>query len=180
LSKSSNKRVIHPTRNELRDKLTTIKHSENKLVLSLLLNYDNVLQSDLALVKMANYKDDEPHYKDGIIYFPRILKTNHKNIKIELTAEDILLVESTASTTDYLIGSILSQDRSNTFSKYVKRISKKYLNYSITITCYRKIIERQLLSELNINDEWIDKYNKLKLEVGKRGHDVQTVLQYYK
>jgi hypothetical protein len=64
------------------------------------------LRTDLALVKLQDYTQDEPYYKDGVIVFPTIKKTNHKNIQIELLHEDILLVEAELTTKTYLIDSI--------------------------------------------------------------------------
>jgi hypothetical protein len=166
-----------PNRTELRDKLTNITNPEHKLIFSLLLNYENVLRTDLALVKLSNYNEGDSYYKDGVIYFPTILKTKtYKKIEIPLSDEDKLLVNFSK---DYLIGSIISKDRSNTFSKYVKKLSKIYFDTPLTITCFRKMVERQLLSELEIDATWIEKYNKLKQEVSKRGHDIQTCIQYY-
>jgi hypothetical protein len=72
-----------PKRAEIRDKLEAITHGQDKLVLSLLLNYEQVLRTDLALVWCKDYTDDEPRYVDGVIIFPTIKKTNHKSIQIE-------------------------------------------------------------------------------------------------
>jgi hypothetical protein len=63
-------------------------------VLMCYIKYDQVLRTDLALVKLQDYPQDEPYYKDGVIVFPTIKKTNHKNIQIELLPGDILLVEA--------------------------------------------------------------------------------------
>jgi hypothetical protein len=75
-----------------------------------------------------NFKEDEPRYIDGFLIFPSILKTNYKNIQITLSKEDKLLVDTTK---EYLIGSITSKDRSNTYSKYIKRITKKYFGFEV-------------------------------------------------
>jgi hypothetical protein len=53
---------------ELREKLASIKNPEHKLIFSLLLNNENVLRSDLALVKLSNYNEGDLYYKDGIIH----------------------------------------------------------------------------------------------------------------
>jgi hypothetical protein len=55
-------------RAELRAKLDSIISTQDKLVLSLLLKYDQVLRTGLALVKLRDYSQDELYYKDGVIY----------------------------------------------------------------------------------------------------------------
>jgi hypothetical protein len=118
-----------PKRAELRAKLANITNTQDKLVLSLLLNYEQVLRTDLALVKCKDYTQDEPRYVDGVIIFPTIKKTNHKNLQIKLLPEDILLVDTSKL---YLIDSIKSVDRCNSYTKYIKKITKKHLDIELT------------------------------------------------
>jgi hypothetical protein len=42
----------------------------------------------------------------------------------------------------------------------------------------RKAIERELIEELGITDEWIATYKKLRIETAKRGHCLDTVFEY--
>jgi hypothetical protein len=165
-----------PKRAELRAKLANITSVQDKLVLSLLLNYEQVLRTDLALVKCKDYTQDEPRYVDGVIIFPTIKKTNHKNLQIKLLPEDILLVDTSKL---YLIDSIKSVDRCNSYTKYIKKITKKHFDIELTQNSMRKAIERELIEELGITDEWIATYKKLRIETAKRGHCLDTVFEYY-
>lgn len=171
-------RVELPKRIDLKNKLKDVQNisTQDRLILSLFLNYPQVLRTDICCVKLKNIVKTEPHYENGIIHFPTIIKTNYTNIKINLNDEDVALISSL--NTEYLYNSDC-KDRNNHFGKYIKIISTKYLGHPLIINDYRRIVERELMEDYEIDEEFITRFRKLKVEVAKRGHDLATVFDHY-
>lgn len=186
---------VERKKRELPDKesLKLIKNEQvvtnkiDKLLLDLLLNYPQVLRTDLADVKIRNFNDTEAHYKDGQIIFPQINKTKYKNITIKLTENDKQLVEDIMLTnmSDYLIlmrqnnGKNTQQDRNNNYSKLIVKLSKKYLGLKLTQTDFRGISATSDVVNANLDEEFLETIKKLEELAKQRGHSLKTSINKY-
>ena len=170
-------------RKELQDVLNKaeINNIEHKLLLSLLLNYPQVLRTDLADVKVKNFdKKVDPHYFDGNIVFPVIRKTKFKSIVMVLNDADKVLADQIVknATSEFLL-TISSKDRNNSYTKLIKRITKKYLGTSLSQTNFRSILASDDAKEFKVDRDFIDKVNILENRAKLRGHSLLTSLNKY-
>ena len=153
-----------------------IENKNHKLLLSLLVNYDVVLRTDLCNVKVSNYVETEPFYKDGIIYFPinSCMKIkNKKEIKIVLSETDKELVDVNK---EFLID-ISLKDKSNGYSKLLSKITKLYLGVKLNQNDFRHLHSTNALH--NIDKDFIRKYEELKLKAFHQNHSLETLLNNY-
>lgn len=153
-----------------------IENKNHKLLLSLLVNYDVVLRTDLCNVKVSNYVETEPFYKDGIIYFPinSCMKIkNKKEIKIVLSETDKELVDVNK---EFFID-ISLKDKSNGYSKLLSKITKLYLGVKLNQNDFRHLHSTNALH--NIDKDFIRKYEELKLKAFHQNHSLETLLNNY-
>lgn len=158
-----------------------IKNPQDQLIMNLLFGeYPQVLRTDLANVKLKNYSNTEPHYKDGQIIFPEIRKTNFKNIRITLNNKDRELLESLVPNQEYLINFRSNTNRNNAYTKYIQRITNKYIGIKLSQTDIRHITStHQVLQQDLLTDDFIEKYKLLSMQAKARGHSLETALKHY-
>jgi hypothetical protein len=176
-----------PPRKELVDLVELIDEKriediQDKLILRLLTNYPVVLRTDLKSVKINDIVETEPHFKKDRIIFPTIVKTNHKNIIMELLPQDIQAIEKLIQNgQDYLIKELgtKNKDKSALYSKYIERITKQHLQQKLIQTDFRKICERDCAENIGVDKEFIKKYLLWKSKVELRGHSVDTTIAHY-
>jgi len=154
----------------------TIENNNHKLLLSLLINYQAILRTDLANVKLKNFNDTVPHYKDGHIIFPKgsCNKVSNKTvITIELSQDDILLLNFDK---EYLLD-INYKNRNNGYSSLVAKLSKQYLGKNFTQNHYRHLHSTHHLHFIDSN--FIEKFNYLSEIARTQNHQLDTMLSYY-
>lgn len=160
---------------------------QHKLLLNLLLNYDQVIRCDLANIKWKNYDTDTDNYiEDGIIYFSSYTKVKSKKlITIELNDEDKELVKNLSHKGDYLLYfNTVPSERTANYSKSIPRLTLKYLGVKLTQNCMRHIAEihdfTTTLNEMGISlDQFKDLYKVLNEKATHRCHTMDVVMKYY-
>lgn len=163
-------------KNYFKEIRNTIENNNHKLLLSLLINYQVILRTDLANVKLKNFKDTEPHYKEGKIIFPKgsCNKVSNKTvITIELSQDDVQLLNFD---NDYLLD-INYKNRSNGYSILVSKISKQYLGKNFTQNDYRHLHSTHHLHF--IDSDFIEKFNYLSEISRLQNHNLSTMLSFY-
>lgn len=154
----------------------TIENNNHKLLLSLLINYQVILRTDLANVKLKNFEYIEPHYNEGKIIFPKgsCNKVSNKTvITIDLSQDDIALLNFD---NDYLLD-INYKNRSNGYSSLVSKISKQYLGKNFTQNDYRHLHSTHHLHF--IDSDFIEKFNYLSEIARNQNHQLNTMLSCY-
>lgn len=166
------------TLQDLQQKVLDVNNKQDKLVLSLLTNY-NSLRTDLVNIKLKDYDDKTPHYKDGFIVYPQnsLMKVKNTNIlKIKLNEEDKNAVESL--NTEYLVEfKKTTTDRNNSFSKLVSSLSKKYFGETITLTRLRHLHTNEKVDF--IDDSFKEKFKRVLDLAKSQNHSVETMMSHY-
>ena len=123
-------------------------------------------RTDLAFVKIKDIVDNN-------IIIKQTTKTK-KSITIKLKQEDFDLVDYSK---EWLID-IEATDRSNAYTKLVKRISKRYLGVEMTQTDLRHIKSTELhksIEHLPLKEQQV----LLREQAQKRAHSSQTAISNY-
>jgi len=172
----------YPELKELRKKFDTIEikadNKQDRFLLSLLINCENVLRCDIANIKCNNYKTNEPRYIDSVIIFPAESTNKVKNYtEIIIKLNEEYLVETNK---EYLIdigGDV--KNRCNNFVDKVKRLTKKYLDIELTTTDFRVIHTNNILEEEGITQDIALKIFNAKKRIEKNNHQFMTGLTTY-
>ena len=165
---------VYPKLEDLKKKALDVTGYE-KLVLNLLLNY-NCLRTDLVNVKLKNYSETEPRYLDGKIIYPTINKVDIKvPIEIQLNNEDIIEIEKNKDE-EYLLCKKISGKRQDNYSKFISRLTEKYLGEKLTQTDFRHIHTISNENECRIDKEFVEKYIEFSKRCKMNGHCIDTAL----
>jgi hypothetical protein len=169
-----------PTLETLKERINEIINPSHRLLFNLLTCYSTVLRTDLANVKIRNYKETEPHLKDNIIVFPSINKVKiNEPIILELNEVDIQLLNQIKFNDEFLIPiDCEPKNRNNNYSKLITKLSKRYFSLHLNQNCFRKIATTQSISSvshLNIKEQNAVLNEQARL----RGHSVSTARSFY-
>ncbi|KAJ3308317.1 hypothetical protein HDV04_001383 [Boothiomyces sp. JEL0838] len=158
---------------EIKDSIDNVQH---KLLLSLLINYDFSLRSDLINVTTTKNDEGKPYIEGKFIIFPEesLSKVKNKNaFKIELSDEDYKLIYFGNK---YMLQTA-STDRNHAYSKLVKLVSKKYLDKEMNNNDFRSI------HSLDIYDKFGKDFFKKLIEFEDmlitQNHSKNTFLNHY-
>ena len=170
---------------ELKDLIEIYKNTpaslgEDRLYLSLLVNY-NILRTDLANVKLKDYNETEPRYVDGCIIYPSLNKVQiYEDIIVKLNQEDIDVIKTLGEAREYLfnIGGDISNRNAN-YTKFIKRLSTKYFKQPLIQTDFRVIHTNHNFKECGIDEEFIEKYEKISEMCKANAHCFSTALKTY-
>ena len=163
---------------QILDSNTSLKN-ESRLLLNLLLKYDEVLRNDLASVKLQNYDDKKDNfYKDGKITFNYINKVEiSKPIKIKLSKTDIELIENLSQEYLLTINSAF-ENRANNYTKLLKKLTSQVFGESITQTDFRHLAASDDFKK-NENLPIKERFVTMNANAKKRGHSLVTALTKY-
>ena len=143
---------------EVYEKWVNIKADEKesltaKLLIDLYLNYPP-LRSDILLVKVKNYNQDDFYIEDNKIIIKKSLKTGLNIPDIQLNKKTIELIKKSQKITDsdYLIDTnndLEAIDRINNgkSSKLLAKATEKYLGEKININDFRKLAVNRVEEE---------------------------------
>lgn len=93
-----------------------------------------------------------------------------------LSKEDRELIESLNQ--EFLIN-FKAKDRHNAYTKYIKRITMKYLGIALSQTDIRHVTATNDCVEQCIDQDFIDKFKMLSYLASQRGHSLSTALKKY-
>lgn len=153
---------------DYKELINNIANKNHKLLLRMLTEYDEVLRCDLVFVKNTDIKD-------GIIIIKETTKTK-KEITIKLRQDELDLIDFYK---EYIIHfKDTTKDRSNAYTKLVKRITKKYLGIELTQTDFRHI--RSTKSYKEIEHLPVKEQQVLLVKQAKaRAHSARTAISNY-
>ena len=155
--------------------------TEYRLLLSLLLFHDTVLRTDLASVKFTGVSPDDHRLEGNTIVFGKLNKVGYKkDITLTLTPEEhswaTELVNNNVAT-NYLF-TCNANDRSNAYSKTIKRITKSFLGKELTQRDFREMRATEVLRQAQQFSH--SKARRFIEERAKlRGHSASTSSQFY-
>lgn len=148
--------------------INKIENGNHKLLLRLLTEYDEVLRCDLAFVRKTDIIDNS-------IVIKETNKTKQK-ITIKLRQEDLDLIDFGK---EYLIHfNRDTKDRSNAYTKLVKRITKRYLGVEFTQTNFRSwhaTKSYKKIEHLPGREQQVE----LRKQATKRAHSAATAISNY-
>ena len=146
--------------------IDAIENNLHKLILRLLTEYQEVLRTDLAFVKISDIIN-------GVITIKETQKTKMQ-ISIKLKPEELELIDFDK---EYLI-EINAKDRSNSYTSLVKRITKKYFGIELTQTFFRHLASTtaaKSIEHLPLREQQV----LLKEQALKRAHSANVAISHY-
>lgn len=144
-----------PKEREIKDYILNLLHQENtgminkikeipedkprylKAKMALLFQIHHPLRGDFCSVKYKNFDEERDNFiKEGVLYLNNPMKIQRKIIiTLHKDVDEIInkYIEQVKPKTDYII----DNQSSNTYSKFIKDVSKRYLDEELTLNWFR-------------------------------------------
>jgi integrase len=170
-----------PTFEECMEKLDGITDIRAKLILSLYLNLDYVLRSDMFLMKFRNYTENDHYYLDGVFHIKKSVKRKLSyEIPLPLEIDELLKEVISQNTSDYIfdMDTFDDKNRSINATKTLNSLTKKYFEVKLGINDMRKIAVSHMEEEIRTLPAK-EQAEKRKEKAQQMGHSVSTQQEYY-